>query len=137
MAEKMHLSFIIFVMTGFIIFVYVNSTTHIVGDKLGWNLPGYNTYYEDWAKNRTFVVGDKLLFKYHPGLGTVLHVNKDDFGNCTNRNTIRTYFRGNSTVSLDKPGDYYFFCSVGKRCELGQKLFVKVSQGKTSRKTLI
>ncbi|CAI8619536.1 unnamed protein product [Vicia faba] len=136
MAEKMHLSFIIFVMTGFIIFVYVNSTTHLVGDKLGWNLPGYPKYYQDWANNHTFVVGDKLVFQYHPGIGTVLHVNKEDFDNCTNRNTIRTYFRGNSTVPLDRPGDYYFFCSVGKRCELGQKLWVRV-QGKTSRKALM
>ncbi|CAK8579301.1 unnamed protein product [Lathyrus sativus] len=136
MAEKMNLSFVIFVMTGCIIFVSVNSTRHIVGGNSGWDLPGYYRFYQDWAQNQTFVVGDELFFQYNPGMSTILYVNKDDFDNCTNRNTIHTYFRGNSTVPLTKPGDYYFFCSVGKRCEAGQKLWINV-QVKASRKALV
>ncbi|MCH89004.1 early nodulin-like protein 1-like, partial [Trifolium medium] len=88
-------------------------------------------YFEDWSKNKTFVVGDILVFQYNPGMSTVVQVDKNDYGNCTSRNTIQTYFRGNSSVVLDKPGDFYFFCSVGKRCEAGQKLWVNV-QGKPS-----
>ncbi|WJX54036.1 hypothetical protein P8452_39965 [Trifolium repens] len=131
MAKKMNLSFLMFVMIGCIIFVSVSSTTHIVGDSLGWSMPNYIGYFEDWSKNKTFAVGDTLVFQYNPGMSTVVQVDKNDYGNCTSRNTLRTYFRGNSSVVLDKPGDYYFFCSVGKRCEAGQKLWVNV-QGKPS-----
>lgn len=66
------------------------------------------------------------VFNYNPGMSTVVQVYKDDYDHCTIKDTIYTYFRGNSSVTLDKPGDYYFFCSVGKRCETGQKLWVKV-----------
>ncbi|KAH1235716.1 Cucumber peeling cupredoxin [Glycine max] len=41
--------------------VSVNSiTTHIVGDKLGWNMPSYPGFYDEWAKKKTFAVGDVL-----------------------------------------------------------------------------
>ena len=126
MAKKMHISFLIFALIGCIVFESVNSTTHIVGDRLGWSMPHYPGYFKDWAHNKKFAVGDVLLFQYNPGLSTVVQVSKDDYGNCTTRHKIDTYFRGNSSVVLDKPGDYYFFCTVGKRCEAGQKLWVNV-----------
>ncbi|XP_061337844.1 mavicyanin-like [Gastrolobium bilobum] len=131
MAEKMHLSFFVFAMIGCITLDSVSSTTtHIVGDNLGWNLPPHQGFFADWAKNKTFAVGDVLLFQYNPGLNTVVQVNKEDYDNCTSKNTMYTYFKGNSTVTLEKPGDYYFFSSVGKHCEAGQKLWVNVPEGK-------
>jgi len=61
MAEKMHPSFLIFTMIGCIVFVSVNSsTTHIVGDNLGWSTPPYHGFFDDWTKNRTFSTGDTL-----------------------------------------------------------------------------
>lgn len=61
MAEKMHLSILIFTMIGCIVSVSVNSaTTHIVGDNLGWSTPPYHGFFNDWTKNRTFSVGDTL-----------------------------------------------------------------------------
>ncbi|TKY60698.1 Early nodulin protein 1 [Spatholobus suberectus] len=133
MAVKMHLSFFIFATIGCMLLVSVSSTaTHVVGDKLGWNLPSYSGFYADWAKKRAFAVGDALLFQYHPGLNTVVQVNKDDYEHCTTRNTLHTYFRGNSTVTLGRAGDYFFFSSVGKHCEAGQKLQVTVPQGSKS-----
>lgn len=34
--------------------------SHIVGGSFGWSTPGNLSFYEDWAKPRTFGVGDKL-----------------------------------------------------------------------------
>ncbi|KAK7358545.1 hypothetical protein VNO77_00478 [Canavalia gladiata] len=131
MAVKTHLGFFIFTMVGCIIMVPVSSkTTHIVGDSFGWSLPNNPEFYKEWAKNRNFVVGDLLIFQYHPGLNTVVQVNKEDYDNCSIKNTINSYVRGNSSFTLDKPGDYFFISSVGKHCEAGEKLSITVSQGK-------
>ncbi|KAK7318133.1 hypothetical protein RJT34_02831 [Clitoria ternatea] len=128
MATKMHLSFFIFATIISIAWEPASSVTiHTVGDTLGWNLPSYPSFYTDWAEKRTFAVGDVLVFQYHTALNTVCHVSKTDYDNCTTKNSIATYFMGNSYVTLDKPGDYYFLSSVGKHCEAGQKLWIHVA----------
>ena len=33
---------------------------HVVGGGCGWEVPPNSTFYADWAKPRTFGVGDKL-----------------------------------------------------------------------------
>lgn len=74
------------------------------------------------------------IFQYKPGLNTVAQIgSKEDYGNCSSLNVIRTHFFGNSRVTLDKPGDYFFFSSVGKHCEAGQKLWVTVPRGNNSK----
>lgn len=61
MTEKMYLNFFIFAMIGYIVLVPVSSTTtHIVGDHMGWSMPKYPGFYNDWAKSKTFAVGDVL-----------------------------------------------------------------------------
>ena len=40
--------------------------THIVGGSFGWKTPQNLTFYQDWAKPRTFGVGDKLGKPPHP-----------------------------------------------------------------------
>ena len=42
-----------------------------VGDSLGWRFPPNESYYSDWANNKTFFVGDKLS-KFLPTF--LLHV---------------------------------------------------------------
>ncbi|KAG5135496.1 hypothetical protein JHK82_020227 [Glycine max] len=64
-------------------------------------MPSYPGFYDEWAKKKTFAVGD------------VLQISS----------------RGNSSSTLEKPGDYFYFSSVGKHCEFGQKLHVIVSEG--------
>ncbi|XP_027343183.1 stellacyanin-like [Abrus precatorius] len=129
MAVKMHLSLFIFATIGCIMLVSVSSTTtHVVGDNFGWNMPSYPGFFEDWAKKRTFSVGDVLLFQYNAGLNTVVEVNKEDYGNCTTRNTLNSFFEGDSSFILRRAGDYYFLSSVGKHCEAGLKLWVNVHQ---------
>ncbi|KAI4315506.1 hypothetical protein L6164_028306 [Bauhinia variegata] len=124
----MHLNFFLFALIGCIMTSSVISTTnHVVGDAVGWNLPPNPTFYSNWAKKKVFRVGDILEFPYSPGLSNVVQVRKEDFDVCSMRSDIKQYYEGNSKVTLDKSGDFYFFCSVGKHCEFGQKLHVTVS----------
>lgn len=109
-----------------------SAMTHIVGGAFGWRAPENNktSFYADWAFPRTFGVGDQLVFPYRPGSGNVVVVNKEDFDACTQKNVIYMYFNGPTTVSLTKPGDYYYYSGVGKHCEFGQKLHINVVEGK-------
>lgn len=34
--------------------------THVVGGRHGWSVPPNKTFYQEWAKPRTFGLGDKL-----------------------------------------------------------------------------
>ncbi|KAM1209078.1 hypothetical protein ACFX2I_014758 [Malus domestica] len=115
----------------------VTAFTHIVGGKEGWSVPENKTFYEDWAFPRTFGVGDRLVFPYRPGSGNVVVINKDDFDKCTQKNVIYMYYYGPTILTLTAPGDHYYYSGVGKHCEFGQKLHIKVvnkpgSSGKIS-----
>lgn len=39
------------------------AVTHTVGDTTGWTIPSTPSFYDDWADNKTFSVGD-VLCKY-------------------------------------------------------------------------
>ncbi|BAT73006.1 hypothetical protein LR48_Vigan11g020400 [Vigna angularis] len=128
MSLKMQLGLLMFGTIGSMLLESVScKNVHVVGDQLGWNIPSRQNFFDDWAKKKTFVVGDQLVFQYHPGLNTVVKVNKEDYENCTTKNVIETYFNGNSSVTLEEAADYYFFSSVGKHCEAGVKLHVTVT----------
>ncbi|PRQ17492.1 putative cupredoxin [Rosa chinensis] len=104
---------------------------HIVGGSFGWSVPENNkTFYADWSAPRTFGVGDKLVFPFRTGTGNVVTVDKADYEDCTQKTTIAFYYLGPTTIVLSKPGDYYFYSGTGKHCEAGQKLHVKVEEGK-------
>ncbi|ESW32132.1 hypothetical protein PHAVU_002G295800 [Phaseolus vulgaris] len=128
MSVKMQLGLLMFGTIGSMLLVSVScKNVYVVGDKLGWNIPSQTGFFDDWAKNKTFVVGDELLFQYHPGLNTVVMVDKEDYENCATMRIIRSFINGNSPVVLDKPGDNYFFSSIGKHCENGVKLHIVVA----------
>lgn len=60
---KMHLSLLVlavFVGCCFMIMNPVSAMIHIVGGGHGWRLPVNQTFFQEWAKPRTFGVGDKL-----------------------------------------------------------------------------
>ncbi|KAJ8451162.1 hypothetical protein Cgig2_026971 [Carnegiea gigantea] len=71
---------------------------HVVGGGCGWEVPPNRTFYADWAKPRTFGVGDKLA----------------------------EYYKGPFIFQLNNTGDYYFYSNVGTHCEMGQKLHITV-----------
>ncbi|KAI4326854.1 hypothetical protein L6164_019381 [Bauhinia variegata] len=128
MANKMQLNLLMFALIGCnLMSSVISRKTYVVGDANGWRLPPHPSFYSEWAKNKIFRVGDTLVFPYQPGLNNVVQVSKEDFDICAMRTDLEQYYAGNSEITLDKPGDSYFFCSVGKHCESGQRLHITVS----------
>lgn len=57
---QVRLMFIMLSMDFILMMGSVSAFTHVVGGSYGWRVPQNLTYYEDWAKPRTFGVGDIL-----------------------------------------------------------------------------
>ncbi|PON44313.1 Phytocyanin domain containing protein [Parasponia andersonii] len=104
----------------------VRAMTHIVGGSHGWRVPDNKTYFDEWAKPRTFGVGDRLVFPSRPCGNNVIWVSKEDYETCTQNNVIQMYYEGPTILNLTQTGDYYFYNGVGKHCEAGQKLHINV-----------
>ena len=55
---------------------------------------------------------------------SVSEVTRENFESCNTTNVVRTYSAGNTTVTLEKPGDRYFVCGNKLHCLAGMKLKV-------------
>ncbi|KAM0934239.1 putative Phytocyanin domain, cupredoxin [Dioscorea sansibarensis] len=101
----------------------LNATLYIVGDTAGWDISA-NLW--SWTSNKTFHVGDVLLFQYSR-YHSLIEVNKDGFDTCNTSNSVLTGNTGNTSVTLTAPGDKYFVCGVLSHCFGGMKLRVHVN----------
>ncbi|KAJ8772391.1 hypothetical protein K2173_027568 [Erythroxylum novogranatense] len=99
-----------------------NAATYLVGDTSGWDI---STNIDWWAQDKTFAVGDLLLFLYSPS-HSLDEVTKDGFGSCNTSNVLRTFMTGNTTVLLISPGSRYFVCGNKLHCLGGLRLHVHV-----------
>ncbi|KAJ9706123.1 hypothetical protein PVL29_001604 [Vitis rotundifolia] len=115
----------------------VAAFNHIVGGSFGWSTPGNLSFYEDWAKPRTFGVGDKLVFPFRTGVHSVVQVSEEEFQNCTQNDAIDMHYSGPLIIELPKTGTFYYYCGVGTHCEAGQKLKVTVVNAEGSAGTPI
>ncbi|KAK6239197.1 hypothetical protein QUC31_004666 [Theobroma cacao] len=97
-----------------------------VGDSTGWTSLG-NINYGKWASTKSFHVGDSLLFAYNNQFHNVMQVTHNDFQSCNGTSAIASYNSGSDTVSLKRPGHYYFLCGVPGHCQAGQKVDVLVT----------
>ncbi|KAI3421472.1 Phytocyanin domain-containing protein, partial [Psidium guajava] len=102
---------------------------HVVGGRQGWDVPDNVTFYQDWAKPRTFGVGDQLIFPYRPGSNNLLIVKKKDYEACDMSDPIDIYYMGPTILNLTAVGDYYYVSSSGRHCEYGQRLHITVGKG--------
>ncbi|XP_066392962.1 mavicyanin-like [Miscanthus floridulus] len=101
-----------------------SATEFMVGDGLGWRARFNETH---WADNKTFVVGDSLMFMYNKENHTVAQVGKDDFVACNLQgNQLKFWDSGNDVVTLDKPGKMWFICTKPGHCLNGMKLVIDV-----------
>ncbi|KAK2397541.1 blue copper protein [Trifolium repens] len=111
------------------------ATTYIVGDTIGWTIPPNNDsqFYVNWASDKTFTIGDTLVFNYETGKHRVENVTKSGFDRC-NIGTIPLLLFTNSTerVILDQTGQQYFICTIAGHCSAGQKLSINVVNASTS-----
>ncbi|XP_062198468.1 blue copper protein-like [Phragmites australis] len=101
-----------------------SATTYTVGDSQGWTTGGD---YNNWARGKTFAVGDKLVFSYVNKAHTVTEVNQSGYDSCSGTNALSDDDSGSTTVTLTTPGTHYFICNVPGHCASGMKLAVTVS----------
>ncbi|KAL0431604.1 UNVERIFIED_CONTAM: Early nodulin-like protein 1 [Sesamum radiatum] len=104
----------------------VYCTEFEVGERGGWAVPPGNDtdMYHEWASRKRFKVGDTIRFKYKKD--SVMEVNKKDYNEC---NSTRPEFfsnNGNTIVTLDRSGFFYFISGATGHCDKGQRMIVWV-----------
>ncbi|KAJ4712902.1 putative Blue copper protein [Melia azedarach] len=107
-----------------ITFPSILATDHIVGDETGWTI---NFDYKAWAQGKVFRVGDRLIFNYEQGAHNVIRADGASFQQCAKPNGVEALTTGSDVITLATPGRKWYFCGVGKHCEVGnQKLAITV-----------
>ncbi|CAL1384747.1 unnamed protein product [Linum trigynum] len=109
----------------------VSSLQFQVGGSRGWAPPPADgdNYYDQWATNNRFHVGDWLSFVYRSNESdSVLLVNSTAYTNCIVSDPILQLNGGvgNATFQFDRPGLFYFISGKAGSCIAGQKLVVRV-----------
>ncbi|GMI84264.1 hypothetical protein HRI_002095700 [Hibiscus trionum] len=101
--------------------------TYTVGDSTGWTIPTGNTeFYDNWADNTNFAVGDVLVFNFTTGRHDVAEVTEAAYDACNAASPISTLSTGPARVTLNRTGDYHFICAFPSHCSAGQKLSIEV-----------
>ncbi|KAL3830400.1 hypothetical protein ACJIZ3_019202 [Penstemon smallii] len=106
----------------------VRAAVYTVGDSSGWSISGD---YGTWASDKTFAVGDTLVFNYSPG-HTVDEVSETDYKSCTTGNSITSDSSGATSITLKTAGSHYFICGVPGHCTGGMKLSVSTTAAAAS-----
>ncbi|KAI3460055.1 hypothetical protein Pfo_016718 [Paulownia fortunei] len=101
----------------------VPAAVYTVGESSGWSMGGD---YGSWASDKTFTVGDTLVFNYSPG-HTVDEVSASDYKTCTTGNAIASDSSGATSITLKTAGPHYYICGVPGHCGSGMKLAVTVA----------
>ncbi|XP_051193533.1 chemocyanin [Lolium perenne] len=104
---------------------------YTVGDSSGWT---GGVDYSTWASDKTFNVGDTLVFQYGAS-HNVAEVGSADYSACSSTNSIQSYSDQDSKIKLTKPGTRYFICAAAGHCAGGMKLAVTVAPAATSTPT--
>ncbi|KAL6131791.1 PREDICTED: mavicyanin [Fragaria vesca subsp. vesca] len=112
---------------GFALTCYA-ATTYTVGGNSGWDI---STDLPTWASDKKFVVGDVLWFQYSSS-NSVNQVTKENYEGCNTTNVVKSYTGGNTTVTLTRPGDWYFVSGNKLYCLGGMKLQVPVQGNQLS-----
>ncbi|KAL5724800.1 hypothetical protein ACHQM5_008017 [Ranunculus cassubicifolius] len=94
---------------------------------VNWDL---SSDWDSWAFGQTFKVGDQLVFKYSPGLHSVVEVSSEkEYKSCDIGNALNSMSNGNDAVKLTKPGTRYFTCGTLGHCDQGMKVEIKTVAG--------
>ncbi|XP_054797216.1 blue copper protein 1a-like [Prosopis cineraria] len=93
---------------------------HVVGDNKGCNA---NFNYSEWAKDKIFVVGRKLVFNYNNTKHNVFKVNGTEFQDCAIPDANQGLSSGHHVIPLATPGNKWYVCGFPNHCrDLGMKL---------------
>ncbi|XP_075090688.1 basic blue protein-like isoform X2 [Nicotiana tabacum] len=100
---------------------------HVVGGSQGWD---ESTDFNSWASGETFKIGDTLVFRYNPGLHSVVEVEGESaYKSCDTSSSVNSMSAGNDVVKLNKPGTRYFACGTAGHCDQGMKLKITTVTG--------
>ncbi|KAL5547821.1 hypothetical protein UlMin_003052 [Ulmus minor] len=105
----------------------VAATTYFVGDSTNWAIPPSTSTYSNWAANKTFVVGDILVFNFAQGQHDVSQVTKAGYDSCNGTGAISMQQNSPANITLQTAGELYYICSVPGHCNAGQKLAINVT----------
>ncbi|XP_038890593.1 blue copper protein-like [Benincasa hispida] len=108
---------------------------YTVGDKLGWLIPPagpLDLFYASWAYNKTFLVGDTLVFNFLNGSDDVAVVTKQVFNSCNITSTLAVFNSTPANIALNATGEHYYTSTYDKHCILGQKFAINVTGHATS-----
>ncbi|MCD7450747.1 hypothetical protein HAX54_008384 [Datura stramonium] len=98
-----------------------------VGGEKGWTI---DVDYQAWAKDKTFKVGDRLVFKYTKGHHNVFKVNQTSFKNCIVPPPSEGLTSGHDVITLTTPGKKWYICGFPTHCsDHNQKLVITVEGG--------
>ncbi|KAM6544091.1 hypothetical protein CsatB_008538 [Cannabis sativa] len=104
------------------------------GNSDSWSIPTSNeTQLNQWAGKTRFRIGDTLVWKYDGEKDSVLEVSKEDYETCNTGEAIKEHKDGNTKVSLERAGPFYFISGAKGHCQKGQKLIVVVLSPRRSR----
>ena len=67
------------------------------------------------------------VFAYNSQFHNVMQVTHNDFQSCNGSSAIASYTSGSDSVTLKRPGHFYFLCGVPGHCQAGQKVDVLVT----------
>ncbi|MCD7455640.1 hypothetical protein HAX54_028964 [Datura stramonium] len=96
-----------------------------VGDSAGWTTIG-NVDYKQWAANKTFLVGDVIVFQYNPQFHNVMQVTHVEYQSCSASAPIETHTTGKDSITITAHGHHFFLCGVPGHCQAGQKVDINV-----------
>ncbi|KAL3647537.1 hypothetical protein CASFOL_008505 [Castilleja foliolosa] len=105
-----------------------SATVYTVGDSSGWDI---STDVDSWKNDKTFAIGDTLLFQYSQ-YHSVSEVTKQNYDGCNTTNVLQRSSNGNTTFTLTGPGDRYFVCGNRLHCLGGMKLHVNLIGNRAS-----
>ncbi|KAH6818454.1 hypothetical protein C2S51_002057 [Perilla frutescens var. frutescens] len=103
--------------------------TYTVGDALGWVVPpGGPLAYQTWARDKSFLVDDILVFNFTSGDHDVLRVTRAEFDSCNvSTTTTPPITTTPARITLTSSGEHYFICTFPQHCSIGQKLAINVT----------
>ncbi|KAB5514675.1 hypothetical protein DKX38_028581 [Salix brachista] len=108
-------------------------TTYTVGNTTGWIIPQTDpALYSTWAANKTFKVGDILVFNFGSNSHDVATVTKENYDACNITSPLSLLSTPPVIITINASGEHYYFCSFPGHCSAGQKLMINVSDASSS-----
>ncbi|XP_047334089.1 mavicyanin-like [Impatiens glandulifera] len=99
-----------------------------VGDSVGWTNNG-SFNYKSWSSTKTFQVGDTIVFEYKPQFDNVVRVTHKNFNSCNSTAGYYNLSSGADSITIMKPGHFFFISGFPGHCLSGQKVDIRVGSG--------